>query len=694
MTIKKTNPLLSTELLPEFSKILPEHIVPAVSEMLKNTQEQLKTILDNISPSWENTIEPLSDIEDEINKTWGPITHLQSVKNSKEFREEYEKVISDVITFSLSLSQNKILYDNIKQTRQTSEWNNYSSSKKRIINSYIKEAELSGVDLSEQKKSEFQKISQDLSKLETDFSNNVLDATKEYKLILTKKEDVVAIPNNYLQLFAQNYNYQNKESKKSTAEEGPWLIGLDAPSFIPFMEYCTKKELRKELYLAYIQRSSSGEFDNSNKITQILLLRKQKAKLLGFNNFAQLSLQNKMAKNVEEVYKLHEDLKSPALTKAKQEFLEISNFTKQQGVKEDLAHWDIAFYSRAYRDEKFNFSHEELKPYFPIEQALEGMFSLVQNIFDITVKEQNGIDVWHKDVKFFKIYNKNNKHLASFFLDPYSRVKNKRGGAWMGDCISRRKLSTNIIRIPVAYLVCNFTPPLKETPSLLSFRDVETLFHEFGHGLQHMLTEIDELDSSGINNIEWDAVELPSQFMENWCYHNKTFFSMAKHYKTKETIPSTYYEKILSSRTYLNGIQMLRQIQFGLIDMILHDSFNPDENNSVFLEYEKISKDISILPPLKEDKFLCSFSHIFSGSYAAGYYSYKWAEVLSADAFSAFEEVGLDNNAAIQKVGKKFRSTILAKGGSEDPKDIFKEFRGREQQTSAFLRYNGLEGCN
>jgi oligopeptidase A len=534
----------------------------------------------------------------------------------------------------------------------------------------------------------------ELAELSTKFSNHVLDATKAFSMTLSSKDEVDGLPPSLLSLAAQAARAAGEEG--ATAENGPWRITLDYPSYVPFMQHSTRRDLREKLYKAFISRASTGELDNTPLIERILELRKEKAMLLGFESYAELSLASKMAPNVEAVEELLEELRRASYDAAREELEELKAFAAAKGAEEasNLQHWDISFWAERQREEKFAFSAEELRPYFPLPQVLDGLFALVKRLFGITVTAADGTaPVWHEDVRYFQIADETGTPIAHFYLDPYSRPAEKRGGAWMDDCIGRAKITENgtpTTRLPVAYLVCNQTPPVDGKPSLMTFNEVETLFHEFGHGLHHMLTKVDYAGASGINNVEWDAVELPSQFMENWCYDRPTLMGMAKHYETGEPLPEHYYQKLLAARHYMSGSGMLRQLHFSSVDLELHHRYVPGGDETPADVRSRIAKTTTILPPLPEDAFLCAFGHIFAGGYAAGYYSYKWAEVLSADAFAAFEDAGLENEDAIAATGKRYRDTVLALGGSLHPMEVFKTFRGREPSTAALLRHSGL----
>ncbi|HAC62999.1 MAG TPA: peptidase M3, partial [Cyanothece sp. UBA12306] len=524
-------------------------------------------------------------------------------------------------------------------------WNTLEAAQKRIVETAIREAELAGVGLVGEKRERFNQIQLELAELSTKFSNNVLDATKAFKLKLTTEQEVDGLPASLLSLAAQTARSEGEE--QATPETGPWIITLDYPSYLPFLKYSTRGDLREQVYRAFITRASQGELDNNPLIERILELRQEQAKLLGYNTYAEVSLARKMAPDVETVEKLLEELRQVSYDAAVQDLEELKTFAQT----DDLKHWDLSFWSEKQREAKFNFTAEELRPYFPLPQVLNGLFTLAKRIFGVTITPADGqAPVWHEDVRYFQVSNETGEAIAYFYLDPYSRPAEKRGGAWMNDCVGRAKIrldGTFSTRLPVAYLICNQTPPVDGKPSLMTFYEVTTLFHEFGHGLQHMLTKVDYPGASGINNVEWDAVELPSQFMENWCYDRKTLFNLAKHYETGETLPEHYYQKLVDARNYMSGSAMLRQLHFSFLDLELHHRYQPNGTEKPSQVRERIARKTTVMQPLSEDSFLCAFGHIFSGGYAAGYYSYKWAEVLSADAFSAFEEAGLENEEAV-----------------------------------------------
>jgi len=478
---------------------------------------------------------------------------------------------------------------------------------------------------------------------------------------------------------------------------------LDAPSLIPFLQHATRRDLRESLYRANIAIASGGELNNADLIGRILELRLEESKLLSFDNYAQLSLASKTAPDVAAVERLLEEMRKASYAVALRELEELREFAREssseatntQEIQEapdaqELRHWDILFWAERLREARFHYTDEELRPYFSLERVLEGLFGLSRRLFGIQIDAADGeTPVWHEDVRFFRVRDEAGQPIAAFFLDPYSRPAEKRGGAWMDECVGRAQRRTGV-RLPVAYLVCNQTPPVGDKPSLMTFSEVETLFHEFGHGLQHMLTTVDEALAAGIRNVEWDAVELPSQFMENWCYDKETLMGLAVHYETGETLPDALFDKITSARTYRAGSDTLRQVFFSLTDLELHSSFVPGATENAFDVQRRVAERATVMAPLPEDRFLCKFGHIFGGGYAAGYYSYKWAEVLSADAFAAFEEAGLGNDEALRSTGRRFRDTVLGLGGSQTAMETFVAFRGREPSTEALLRHSGL----
>lgn len=687
-------PLLQGQGLPPFPEITPEQVVPAMTELLTEANAALTKLEANIIPTWAGLVEPLDRLTERIGWSWSIVGHLMGVKNSPELRAAYEEMQPQLVQFWTRLGQSAALYQGYKAIAASPEFANFDAAQKRIIDASIRDMELSGVGLTGEPKQRFNQIQLALAELSNQFSNNVLDATKAYSLTLTKPEEIAGLPASLLAQAAQSARAAGNEA--ATPTDGPWTITLDAPSYVPFMQHSQRRDLREQVYKALVSRAASGEYDNLGNIDRILELRREKSHILGFDNFAELSLASKMAPNVAAVENLLESLRSASFEAAKQDLEDLRAFAISQDAPEanDLQHWDLAYWSERLREAKFDFNAEELRPYFPLEQVLSGLFNLAHNLFDINITAADGqAPVWNPDVRYFQVANEQNSPIAYFYLDAYSRPAEKRGGAWMADCISRSKLTDgdgSTVRLPVAYLTCNQTPPVDGKPSLMTFGEVETLFHEFGHGLQHMLTTVDFVGASGISNVEWDAVELPSQFMENWCYHRPTLLSLGKHYETGEPLPEHYYQKLLAARTFMSGSGMLRQIHFSWLDIALHSSYKPGGTETIADVRNRLAKISMVIPPIPEDNFLCSFGHIFAGGYAAGYYSYKWAEVLSADAFAAFEDAGLDDADAIGTTGRRFRDTVLSLGGSKHPMEVFTAFRGREPDPAALLRHNGL----
>lgn len=688
------NPLIYTSGIAPFDKIEPGHVVPAVTQVLDQVSADFAALEQKLSSmsqvTWDDVVEPLDDMEEAIHRVWGPVSHLFSVKNSPELRVAYEAVQPKLVELGLKLSQSKTCYDAYEKLKSDpKQWTSLSKARQRILEQRLLSARLAGVALTGAAKVRFNDLAQEMAQLRTKFSNNALDATKAWSLVLTTQDEVEGLPDHILQLAAQDWS-RTHENKSASAKTGPWRFTLDAPSYIPFMEFSKRRDLRERMYRARIVLASQGQWDNSPLIDRILEIRKETAALVGFKNYADMSVASKMSGSVQAVDQLLEKLLAASLDAGKSEHKALEDFAKTKGFHGDLLEWDIPFWAQRLKEERYEYSEDDLRPYFPISKVLSGMFRLVQKLFGVRVESADGeTAVWHPDVRFFKIYeDSSNKHIASFFLDPFSRPENKRGGAWMDDCVHRRK-HKNGLNLPVAYLVCNGTPPVGSQPGLMSFDEVRTLFHEFGHGLQHMLTTVDDMGVAGIAGVEWDAVELPSQFMENWLYHVPTLKAISGHVDTGEALPQVYIEKIQAAKNYRAATGMLRQLQFAMIDMELHARFDPQVESPHQLA-TRIAKRTSPLPPRPESRTLCTFSHIFAGGYSAGYYSYKWAEVLSADAFAAFEEAGLDRDDAVALVGRRYRDTVLAMGGSEHPTEVFKAFRGREPSAEALLRHSGL----
>lgn len=686
------NPLLNNFDIPRFDQIEARHVEPAVTALIERCHKNLATLETQGKPTWDDLMAPLEMMGREIHAVWNPVSHLHSVKDTPELRDAYEKAQDQIVELGLRISQSLPLFHGYKAIQESPAWSSLSRAQQRVVEKSVLDSRLSGIELKGKDKDRYSEIVKELSKLSTQFSNNVLDATKAFHLDIRNADDVAGMPLSFKAVAAQNYNMKKgPDDPEATAERGPWRVTLDYPSYVPFMEHCPNRELRQTVYMAFQTRASSGNYDNSPLISRILKLRQEKSRLLGFTSYAEYSLAQKMAPDVDAVDRLSEELRAASFEVSKKELKDLQAYAAKKGFAGELAHWDISYFAEKMRQELYSYSEDEVRPYFPLPKVLQGLFNLVEKIFGIVVKEATGeVPSWHPDVKFFRVFDKSGTAMASFFLDPYSRPENKRGGAWMDNAVDRGYVNGKL-QLPVVYLVCNGTPPVGNQPSLMSFREVETLFHEFGHGLHHMLSTVDVASVTGVNGVEWDAVELPSQFMENWCYHKPTLMGLTAHVETGKPLPEELFQKIAAAKNYRAASMMGRQLLFSMVDMELHHRFNPESGaDGVFDVHRRIASSTIPLPPHPNDRFLCSFSHIFAGGYAAGYYSYKWAEVLSADAFSAFEEAGLDAPQNVAEVGQRFRNTVLAMGGSEHPMAIFKRFRGREPSTKALLRHSGL----
>jgi oligopeptidase A len=653
----------------------------------------LSTLEREAEPSWKGVVEPIERMTDRLGFGWGIVEHLMSVRNSSALREAYEEVEPEVVKLSMRIGQSRPVYRTLVALRDKGA--GLDPAQRRIVEKLVQEAELAGVGLEGEALERFQKIRLELAELSTRFGNHLLDATKAFALVLSEPSEIEGLPKSFLETAAQAARAGG--DAEATSEAGPWRVTLDGPSYVGFMKHAARRDLREKLYRAHITRASEGELDNRPLIDSMLTLRREEAKLLGFESYAEMSLSRKMAGTVARAEKLLEELRVVSYVAAKRELDGLRAFMRERDASpeaDELRHWDVAYWSERLREARFAYSEEEIRPYFPMPRVLDGLFALAERLFGVKVVAVDGaVPVWHEDVRFFRVHSLDGEEVAAFYLDPYSRPEEKRGGAWMNELVGRTRVivpAGKNVRLPVAYLVCNGSAPVDGKPSLMTFREIETLFHEFGHALQHMLTSVDYGLASGIRNVEWDAVELPSQFMENWCYHRETLVGLSQHVETGEDLPEDLFQKIRASRTFQAGLATLRQLNFGFLDLELHHRFEPGGGETPFDVQRRVARSTTVLPPIPEDRFLCSFSHIFQGGYAAGYYSYKWAEVLSADAFAAFEEAGLDERAAVAETGRRFRDTILSLGGSASPMDVFKKFRGREPTTEALLRHSGL----
>jgi oligopeptidase A len=676
------NPLLSNNtILPLFSKIKPEHIEPAITQLLEEARTVVKKHLQATTEyTWENLIEPLENAEDKLNKAWSPVSHMNAVVNTDELRLAYNACLPKLSYYSTEMGQNEQLFNAYKVIADSNEFATLDSAQKKIIQNALRDFRLSGVDLDNEKKQRYKEISQELSRLASNYEENLMDATNAWSKVIRNEQDLAGLPPSALA--------QAKQTAESQDQDG-WMITLQFPSYQAIMTYANDRELRREHYEAYATRASdqasdNEQWDNSLLMEQILALRHEKAQLLGFENYAELSLATKMAKKPEEVMNFLEDLADKSWRQARKDFADLQSFAKQYHGINNLQSWDLTYYSEKMRQHFYQLSQEEVKAYFPITRVLPGLFAVVEKLYGLQISEISDFDSWHPDVRFFQIHDEFGVLRGKFYFDLYARTK-KRGGAWMDDCVGRKKINDQI-QTPIAYLTCNFTPPTSTEPSLLSHDDVTTLFHEFGHGLQHMLTKINYLGVSGINGVEWDAVELPSQFMENWCWEQEALALISGHYQTGEPLPDTLFNKMLAAKNFQAGMMTVRQLEFSLFDFRIHKDYDPEKGARIYPILEQVRAQVAVINPPKFNRFAHSFSHIFAGGYAAGYYSYKWAEVLSSDAFSLFEEKGIFN----PETGKLFLTTILETGGSEDAMALFIKFRGRKPTIDALLKHNGI----
>lgn len=687
-----SNPLINQKELIPFDQIKPHHFISAFEILIDKIEPELKMIEHHPNPSWETTLIPIEKIEEEIHQIIGPMIHLKMVMDSYHLRQAWREIEPTWTQLDLRIKQSNLLFKAYLEIKKSEEWNTFSQAQKRVLNRRLLEAKLNGVELKREEKKTFNQLISKLNKLQFQYQANILDAIKDFSLILYDKEQIEGIPDHVLELASHAYQSSEKPSyPASHPKSGPWKLTLTPPIYLPVMRHCKNRQVRETLYRAQIIKSSTGRCDNSENLKSQLILRKKIANLLEFDSYAKLSLTKKMAPNVDYVKSFLHDLRHIAWEFGLRDLEEIKTFARQSTFNDPLMPWDLLYWAERLREEKFHLSEEKLKEYFPFPHVLSGLFDLCHTLFGITIQPADfNVPVWHSDVSYYVIQNQEGNQIASFYLDPYSRPETKRGGAWMESC-RNRFISGDLRQLPVAYIVCNATPPINSSPALLSFSEVQTLFHEFGHALQHLLTEMNYPSISGTNGIEWDAVEVVSQFMENWCYHPPSLKKITSHLVTHAPISDELIHKIIASRNYQSGLKMLTQIKYSLIDLELHDQFDPESEVSPFKLWHDICQYTSHLPCLEEDRFLCSFHHIFgSHGYAAGYYSYKWAEILSADAFSAFEEVGLENELAIREIGEKFKKTFLQLGGALHPIEVFKLFRGRKPSIDSLLRHNKL----
>lgn len=702
-----SNPLLDFSGLPHFEEINIGHITPAIETLLSEN----KVIIDKIrhdsqSPTWQTFVQPMVDANERLSRAWGQISHLNAVMNTPELREMYNKNLPLITQFYAELSQDEQLFGKFKQLRASNEFDLLSPARKKIVENELRDFRLGGAELPPEKKQRFLKIQEALSGLSSKFNDNLLDATNAFSLLIENADEVSGIPEDVLHTARE---LAEKESKSG------WKFTLHMPSYLPVQQYADNRALREKMYHAYSTRASefnlpdeqSGEkhWDNMPLINTILELREEAAKLLGYQNFAEVSLATKMASSPHQVLDFLRELAAKAKPYAERDLQELQQFAAKELDLQKLEAWDIAYASEKLRQARYAFSDQEVKQYFPEDKVLPGMFKLVEKLYRISIVRADSVELehkiqyWHPDVKLFDIFDADGVLIGRFYVDLYARAS-KRGGAWMDGAIARRRVECeqhgSAIQIPVAYLTCNFSAPVtidgQQRPALFTHNEVIVLFHEFGHGLHHLLTQVDDLNVSGISGVEWDAVELPSQFMENFCWEWDVLTEMSQHVKTGESLPRVLFDKMLAAKNFQSGMQMVRQIEFAVFDMHLHYDFNPHGDKTVLQLLDYVRKEVAVIIPPAYNRFPNSFAHIFGGGYAAGYYSYKWAEVLSADAYGLFEENASKSASGVvdADTGSRFKQEILAMGGSRPAMESFVAFRGREPQMEALLRHNGM----
>ncbi|MFT5879073.1 MAG: oligopeptidase A [Moritella sp.] len=677
-----TNPLLAMGGLPPFASIKPEHIVPAVTQTIAECEAAINTVLQHTGDfTWDNLIAPLEESDDKLGRIWSPIGHLNAVVSSEELRNAHDACLPLLSEYQTKVGQNEQLFLAYQALHGSPAFSSLSVAQKKVITNALRDFRLSGIGLEEQAKNRYGEISKRLSELTATFSNNVMDATLGWHKLISDEALLVGLPDSAI------------AAAKATAESkslSGYLFTLDFPSYLPVMMYSENRELRCEVYEAFCTRASdvgpnAGKWDNSPLMDEIVSLRHELAQLLGFNNFAEKSLTTKMAETPDQVIHFLTDLADKSIVQGNLELAEIKEFAATTFAVQDIQSWDLTFYAEKLKQSKYAISDEELRPYFPEDRVVKGMFEVVKRLFGLTIIEELGTESWHDDVRFFEIFDEQGDLRGSFYLDLYAR-EHKRGGAWMNDCLTHRMKANGELQKPVAYLTCNFNKPLGEKPALFTHNEVTTLFHEFGHGLHHMLTKVLPAAVSGINGVPWDAVELPSQFMENWCWQEEALAFISGHHETDEPLPQIMLEKLLAAKNFNSAMGMLRQLELGLFDFRMHMEFEPTQGANIQGILNSVRAKVAVLPAPEFNRFQHGFSHIFAGGYAAGYYSYKWAEVLSADAFSRFEEEGIFNAAT----GHDFMTNVLELGGSHTPMSLFVKFRGRKPSVDALLNHSGI----
>lgn len=669
-------------MLPDFKQIIPREIETKMHTLLDKERHEIDALLSSTTDySWDNLMQPLEERLDELHNVWSPIAHLHSVKENEGLRDAYNKTLPLLTAFHTEMAQNENLFNAITYLANKKDFTSLNEAQRKIVENELRDFKLSGIHLPKEKKVRFAELQLALSQLMTRFSENILDATGAFVLPITDETKLKGLPQQALQLAFENARRRQLEG---------YAFTLDYPSYSTAIRFLENRELRKILYEAYVTRASdrgpnAGQFDNTAIMEDILKTRHEIAHLVGYKNYAEYSLATKMAKTPDEVWQFLNELVTKCKPVAQKEYLALKEFAAQLDGIPHLEAWDIAYYAEKLSETQYQFSQEALRPYFPINKVLTGLFALVNQLYGITIKEEKEIDVWEEEVRFFSIYDEKHHLRAGFYIDLYARP-HKRDGAWMDDCRTRRKLPDRTIQYPVAFLTCNFMPPVADKPALLTHDDVLTLFHEFGHCLHHMLTQVDYAPVAGINGVPWDAVEFPSQFMENFCWEKNVLALIAEHYQTHEPLPEELYQKMIAAKHFHTGLAMIRQLEFSIFDFKLHCDYDPLTPKSTQSVLDEVRQLCAVIPAPSFNRFQHSFSHIFAGGYAAGYYSYKWAEVLSADAYGQFEENGIFDH----KTGQQFLENILEVGGVQDPMAAFIAFRGRRPTIDALLRHNGL----
>ncbi len=680
MPARHDNPLLGSHRLPKFSAIRAEHVAPAVERALRECRERVAAIEASEAHDWEGLAAPLEALDERLGRVWSPVSHLRAVADEPALRAAYNECLPKLSEYSTELGQNEALFHAYEALEADAEPAGLDETQRKIVANALRDFRLGGVALEPAEKARFKTVSARLAELSSRFEENVLDATQAWQHRVTDEAALAGLPESARTLAQQTARREGVEG---------WLLTLEYPSYFPVITYADDESLREAAYCAYTTRASdqgphAGRWDNSEVMREILALRQERAALLGYASYAELSLARKMATSPQAVTEFLEDLARRARPVAERELAELREFARTRFGRERLEAWDIAYYAEKLRVERYALSQEDLRPYFPVPRVLEGMFDVVRRLYGLEIRAVDGIDTWHPDVRFFRIRDADGEVRGEFYLDLYARP-HKRGGAWMDECLVRRRVGNRVQR-PVAFLTCNFIPPAEGRPALLTHDEVSTLFHEFGHGLHHMLTRVDYPSVAGIRGVPWDAVELPSQLMEHWCWEREALALIAGHHETGEPLPDEMYERLRAAKNFQSGLQMLRQVEFALFDFRLHTDPDAGQPGRIQETLDAVRREVAVIVPPQYNRFAHAFSHIFGGGYAAGYYSYKWAEALSSDAFSRFEENGIFDAGT----GRDFLHSVLEQGGARDAMELFVAFRGREPTIDALLRHSGI----